>query len=327
MRTPPRALSLGLIVLLATVSAASASDALDAEVRSPCDDAPQAVPADEAVSLPRSEAFATFLTAPDDSSASTGSAAGPPATQFESWKNAGDMALKDTVGILGAPLHWSAKNWLVFGGIAAGVVAVGFAFDYPMRNKTQANQTQALDDMSKIIQPFGAEYSWAVIGAYGVAGFVFHDPAAKNIFFDSVMASILASGIITPTLKFVIGRDRPYQSTSSTSFHPFSGSDNSFPSGHATQAFAVASVISAHSDQWWVSVAAYTVAGLVGFCRIYNNAHWTSDVTAGALIGTFVGRGVVALNDRIRSGEGKVSVSFAPLYGDGVKGGAVMVVF
>ena len=327
MRTPPRALCLGLIVLLATASAASASDALEAEVRSPCEDAPDAVPADEAASLAGSEAFATFLTAPDDSAASTASAAGPPATQFESWKNAGDMALKDTVGILGAPLHWSAKNWLVFGGIAAGVVAVGFAFDYPMRNKTQAHQTQALDDLTKVVEPFGSEYSLAVIGVYGIAGFAFHDPAAKNIFFDSVMASILASGIITPTLKFVVGRERPRESNSDTVFHPFSGSDNSFPSGHATQAFAVASVISAHSDQVWVSVTAYTIAGLVGFARIYHNAHWTSDVTAGALIGTFVGRGVVAINDRIRSGEGKVSVSFAPLYGDGVKGGAVTVIF
>src|SRR5262249_55011416 len=212
----------------------------------------------------------------------------------------GDMALKDTVSVLGAPFHWTAKNWLVFGGVAAGVVAVGFAFDYPMRNKTQAHQTQALDDMTRIVEPFGAGYSWAVIGAYGIAGFVFHAPDAKNIFFDSVMASILASGIITPTLKFVIGRDRPSESTSSTVFHPFQGSDNAFPSGHATQAFAVASVISAHSDQVWVSVTAYTIAGLGGFSRIYHNAHWTSDVTAGALVGALAAPAAAALTDPTR---------------------------
>jgi len=319
MRTPSRIPSIVLILLLVATSAARAEElaALDVEVLAPCDEATAKDGESEPMDL------SGFLTAPE----SAATAAPPPATQFESWRNLGDMALKDTVGILGAPLHWSAKNWLVFGGIAAGVVAVGFAFDYPMRNKTQAHQTQALDDLTKVVEPFGAGYSWAVIGAYGIAGFAFHDPAAKNVFFDSVMASILASGIITPTLKFVIGRDRPSESTSDTVFHPFSGSDNSMPSGHATQAFAVASVISAHSDQVWVSVTAYTIAGLVGFARIYHNAHWTSDVTAGALIGTFVGRGVVALNDRIRSGEGKVSVTFAPLYGDGVKGGAVSVVF
>lgn len=237
------------------------------------------------------------------------------------------IALKDTVSTLGAPLHWDGKDWLVFGGIAAGVTAVGFAFDVPMRNKTQAHQTSTLDELTKVVEPFGAGYSWAVIGAYGVVGFVFHDTESKDIFFDSVIASILASGIITPTLKFVIGRERPNASVSSTSFHPFSGSDNSFPSGHATQAFAVASVISAHSDQVWVSVAAYTVAGLVGFARVYHNAHWTSDVTAGALIGTFVGRGVVALNKKLRAGDTTVRVAFSPMISKDVKGAGFLVAF
>lgn len=323
-----RELPVALILLLvATTAAAAEMPAIETGALAPCGDAVVAAGTEDGAPFPTAEAFATFLTAPDDSSIPPESSESPPATQFESWKNLGNMALKDTVGILGAPLHWSGKSWLVFGGIAAGVVAVGFAFDYPMRNKTQANQTQALDDMTKVVEPFGAEYSWAVIGAYGIAGFVFRAPDAKNIFFDGIMASILASGIITPTLKFVIGRERPNESTSDTVFHPFQGSDNAFPSGHATQAFAVASVISAHSDQVWVSVTAYTLAGLVGFARIYHNAHWTSDVTAGALIGTFVGRGVVAINDRIRKGEGKVSVTFAPLFGDRTRGGAVMVVF
>jgi membrane-associated phospholipid phosphatase len=315
-----------LLVFVARVSGETASPSLDVEALSPCEAEPVSVAGrgldgDEPPLFAPEASFPALETSPDASPEGAAPESGP------SLKDMGTMALKDTVTILGAPLHWTAKNWLVFGGIAAGVVAVGFAFDYPMRNKTQANQTQALDDMTKVVEPFGSEYSWAVIGAYGIAGFLFHAPDAKNIFFDSVMASILASGIITPTLKFVIGRERPDESVSDTSFHPFSGSDNSFPSGHATQAFAVASVISAHSDQVWVSVTAYTLAGLVGFARIYHNAHWTSDVTAGALIGTFVGRGVVALNNRLRKGEGKVQVSFAPFFDEHTRGAAVFVEF
>ncbi|HEY1433862.1 MAG TPA: phosphatase PAP2 family protein [Thermoanaerobaculia bacterium] len=269
----------------------------------------------------------TVETAPcSDESALAAAQQAPPPPADES-PGIGTMALKDTVSVLGAPLHWTGKDWLVFGGIAAGVTAVGFALDIPMRDKTQAHQTATLDELTKVVEPFGEAYSFAVIGAYGIAGFVFHDPDAKNIFFDSLIASALASGIITPTLKFVIGRDRPSESVSSTDFHPFSGSDNSFPSGHATQAFAVASVISAHSDQVWVSVTAYTIAGLVGFARIYHNAHWTSDVTAGALIGTFVGRGVVALNNRLRAGPGKVRIAFAPLVTDRARGIGVLAAF
>ena len=62
---------------------------------------------------------------------------------------------------------------------------------------------------------------------------------------DAVTATIIASGIITPVLKYSIGRYRPSQSTSTFKFRPFSG-HQSFPSGHATQAFAVASVVASH---------------------------------------------------------------------------------
>ena len=287
--------------------------AADADL-SPCTD----LPTDAAPRIGE-RSLADSLLSSDEPTASSQAPGG------QSLKELAQMALKDTVTILGAPLHWTVQNWLVFGGVAAGVVAVGYAFDYPMRNKTQANQTQALDDMTRIVEPFGEGYSFAVLGIYGIAGYVFHAPDARETFFDGIMASILASGIITPTLKFVIGRERPSQTTSSTMFHPFQGSDNSMPSGHATQAFAVASVISAHSDQWWVSVTAYTIAGMVGFARIYHNAHWTSDVTAGAAIGTFVGRGVVALNDRLRKGNAKIHVAFAPIVSDQAKGGMLVM--
>jgi membrane-associated phospholipid phosphatase len=301
------ALALTMVVLVGVRAAAgepSSEVAAEDAAPSPCTD----LPPDAAISLDEP-------------------AAPPESPDHESLKSLGQMALTDTVTILGAPIHWTAQNWLVFGGVAAGVVAAGFAFDYPMRNKTQANQTGALNEMTKIVEPFGEGYSFAVLGIYGIAGYVFHAPDAKETFFDGVMASILASGIITPTLKFVIGRDRPSQSTSSTVFHPFQGSDNSMPSGHATQAFAVASVISAHSDEVWVSVTAYTIAGLVGFARIYHNAHWTSDVTAGAAIGTFVGRGIVVLNDRLRKGDGKVHIAFAPLISGQARGGVLVADF
>ena len=40
----------------------------------------------------------------------------------------------------------------------------------------------------------------------------------------------------------------------------------------------------------------YGGATLVGLSRMYNNAHWASDVTLGAAIGTFSGIKVVRFN-------------------------------
>jgi membrane-associated phospholipid phosphatase len=69
------------------------------------------------------------------------------------------------------------------------------------------------------------------------------------------------------------------------------------------------------------------LASLVAFSRLYHNAHWTSDVVAGALIGTLVGRTVVAVNKRIRAGDRSVQVSFAPILGKDEKGAGLTIVF
>jgi len=237
------------------------------------------------------------------------------------------MAGRDTVSVLGAPLHWTGEQWVIAGGAAAGLVLVSAFADVAVRDHTQSHQSAALDDLTRIVEPFGSKYSLAVLGAYGIVGFAFHDAEARDTAIDGLIASGLASGIITPTLKAVIGRTRPNATTDPLDFHPFSGSDLAFPSGHATQAFVVASVISAHSDQLWVSATAYTLAGLVGFARVYHNAHWTSDVVAGALIGTLVGRSVVALNKRIRSGDHTVRIVFAPIFEHDARGAGLTVVF
>src|SRR5204862_459002 len=95
---------------------------------------------------------------------------------------------------------------------------------------------------------------------------------------------------------------------SSTEFHPL-GHDQSFPSGHTTQAFTVASVISAHYDSPWIGAMAYTVASLVGYARHEHQAHWPSDIVAGAAIGIGVGRTVVRLNEENRGARLSLGMS------------------
>jgi membrane-associated phospholipid phosphatase len=239
----------------------------------------------------------------------------------------GTIAWKDTSGILAAPAHWSGRNWLLFSGTVAAVAAVGFVADVPMRRFSQDHQSKAADDFTRIVEPFGQEYSFAVLGAYGIAGFIFHDPPAKDIAIDGAMASLLTGGIMVPVSKRVVGRARPRQEEGADSFHPFNSHYESFPSGHATQAFAVASVISAHSDKLWVNISAYTLASFVGYARIYHDAHWVSDVSAGALIGTVVGHGVVAINTKLRAGDRSVRLALTPLSDKGRRGAGLAVFF
>ncbi len=135
-------------------------------------------------------------------------------------------------------------------------------------------------------------------------------------------AMILSTSITTVT-KVIAGRARPLVQnppSKSLGFGLFrglprflggKGSDyQSFPSGHATTAFAVASASSDEFAHWldeshaWngykylIGGILYGGAGLIGASRVYNNAHWTSDVVTGALVGTFSGIKTVEYNYR-----------------------------
>ena len=167
---------------------------------------------------------------------------------------------------------------------------------------------------------FGAEYSFGVLGGFYLAGVVFED-RAKAVGLDGLAASLIASGMITPVLKVAVGRRRPSQSERVYTFRPFSGSD-SFPSGNTTQAFATASVIAAHYDPLWVKMIAYGVATSVGLARVDRNAHFASDVAAGALIGAAVGSAVVRFNQQRRT-----RISFGPLIDRDTHGMAIVLLF
>ncbi len=65
---------------------------------------------------------------------------------------------------------------------------------------------------------------------------------------------------------------------------------SSFPSGHATAAFAGAVAwIRTLAQGWRSRLVPLLYAALVGWSRIYLGAHWPSDVLAGALLGALLG--------------------------------------
>lgn len=219
------------------------------------------------------------------------------------------IVLDDMRHVLTAPVRWQTPEWRNAGLTTLGVIGVAAIADRPIRDEMRRHSGNSR--LMRDVERFGAEYSLGVLGGFYLAGTLGDDARASAVAQDGLAASLVASGIVTPALKYVTGRSRPRDATGTTRLRPLSGAA-SFPSGHTTQAFAVASVIASHYDETWVKCSSYAVAGLVGVARSYHDAHFASDVLAGALIGTLVGQSVVAHNRTLRAGKLTVLPDLAP---------------
>jgi len=102
---------------------------------------------------------------------------------------------------------------------------------------------------------------------------------SKEASYTSIAATIGAEAI-TFALKGLINRPRP------TGTH--GRWNSSFPSGHATSAYAMASVWGAAYPS--AKLPLYLIAALIAYSRVYNGRHYPMDVLAGAGIGYLCGR-------------------------------------
>jgi undecaprenyl-diphosphatase len=93
----------------------------------------------------------------------------------------------------------------------------------------------------------------------------------------------LGAGLVAQTVKLLVGRARPELWLGPAHYAP--GSSTSFPSGHTVGAFALAGVLLFASRSWTLRVIAFALAAAVGLSRVLAFRHWTSDVTASAVIG------------------------------------------
>jgi membrane-associated phospholipid phosphatase len=227
---------------------------------------------------------------------------------------AAKLLLVDVREVIRSPEHWHAREWALFTTEVAAIVGVG-AVDESLQRDIRRRKSTAADNLAKDFRTFGNYGSFEVLGGFYLAGLIVHDKRAQETTLDGLFASGIAGGLITPFLKLAIGRVRPNASQSAYKFKPFSVHNVSFPSGEATQAFAVAAVISTQYPNPWVELISYTTAAITSLGRIRQNGHWASDTLAGALIGYHVGRRVVHINQRLRA-----RVALAPLIAPGARG-------
>jgi membrane-associated phospholipid phosphatase len=126
--------------------------------------------------------------------------------------------------------------------------------------------------------PFYIDHFHYSIAAVGVLSPLLGGKS-KHSFWDRsiyLFSGFAVSSAITLPLKEIMGVVRP------------DGSDTrSFPSGHATTAFAMAQWLREEYKQSHpiLSLSGYLIAGTTAFTRVRYNKHWVADVIMGAGIG------------------------------------------
>ncbi len=203
--------------------------------------------------------------------------------------------LTDTGKILTSPGGWDGDSWLKLGIIASITTGI-YLGDSDIRQIAHRNQSPTGATAAQVGNALGNPfYTGPTLGLFYLYGHLADDSRARR---TSLLAveSLAISGTFTWTLKEIIQRPRPGDGVSSTTWNGPRGdlADYSFPSGHTTAAFSVASVIAEeYGNNPAVPPLAYGLATLTGLARIYDDKHWASDAFLGGAIGYFVGKAVV----------------------------------
>jgi membrane-associated phospholipid phosphatase len=212
-----------------------------------------------------------------------------------------------------APFHLKGKDWgkvATFGLLTAGVFVADkginhFAVDL-------RNRSNSVVSISNFITRFGGASEGYTLAALGAYGFIFKEEKIKTTTLLATQAYLIST-VYLEAFKFLASRQRPEYYDPATNknkatFHgPFyrfkkdlNGSKpdkirySSFPSGHATLAFAAATVYSMeYRDRTLVPIIAYSSATLIALSRITENKHWASDVFVGAGLGFLTARQIV----------------------------------
>jgi hypothetical protein len=220
-----------------------------------------------------------------------------------SFKGLGKEFLQDQEQIWTSPakLRFSDAQWLVpLSGITAGLFVTDADYSKSLsHNPTTISHYNTISNVG-----IGALIGGA--GGMWVLGHVKHNEHWSETGFLAGEAA-LNSLVMVESLKYTLGRERPYQGNGTG---PFFQGGTSFPSEHAAAAWSIAGVVAHEYPSPFIKIMAYGLASLVDYSRIHGRQHFPSDVFVGSMMGNLIAQNVYSRNhDPGLGGEAWKSIS------------------
>ena len=222
-------------------------------------------------------------------------------------------ALEDAKLYFTAPLRWDTRNWLEFGGTLVALGAV-HEFDDDVRDHFVGNSVDGLDSKDPNSAEDALPAAALLAGTWLLAGLSDSPGGWREL--GSMFEATGLTAVSTEVLKLSFGRERPNETTDPDQW---SASGASFPSMHTSLAFAIGTVFAESGNdryRWLRRVLGYGVAGATAYVRLEHNAHWASDVAAGAALGFSTAR--FTMNRRESGAEQTTFITVRPAEGGGV---------
>jgi len=155
--------------------------------------------------------------------------------------------------------------------------------DIDLLRNINLNRNKNLDGVFKGITNSTAPVAFGVPVVLLGYGLIKKDSVSKHTGIY-IGASVVAAGATAYIMKYSVNRPRPYITYPDIENVTTEGSP-SFPSGHTSFAFSLATSVSLAYQKWYVIAPAYLWAGAVGYSRMDLGVHYPGDVLVGAVIG------------------------------------------
>jgi len=206
----------------------------------------------------------------------------------------------ETADIVKHPLKWNPNDFLRLG-LISGITIGLMQFDKTIKDFSQQDTSLVRGIPLEIGRYWGEPIPTLTIGlGFLLHGIIYENNVNKKVGFE-VTQSFVYSTAITGSLKFIIGRARPYTTNNPFSFNPcryFSDDYWSLPSGHTTIAFSLSTVLSENINSDILKILVYLPAFVTAYSRISYNNHWLSDVFLGGIIGFTMGKYITKVHNK-----------------------------
>lgn len=207
----------------------------------------------------------------------------------------------ETWSFIKQPTKWDGSDWLRIGLLGAGTFLMMQA-DEPIRRFINHDIKYAKSFPLEFGDMWGELYFTELLfGGFTLYALYNGDKTAHKIAFEIAQAAVYTF-YINGSLKYIIGRARPYLNQGNQTYVPFSEYTNpdhqSLPGGHTGIVMALTTVLSRNAKPVWLKVLAYVPAALSILGRVYLDKHWISDVFLGGAIGYLTATWVVDQHEK-----------------------------